>query len=304
VTKETRSKQLQRYSKLQDAAWDLVNTGRFRRALEVLDEALEVARSVGPLELIDRAWVNRARMAVELGPEDKALVQELGHILLRSRDSETGFRAALHLTRAYQLRKEHGRSLFYGRIACERAAQTGSSIFAAMARNELGLCLLASSYFGEAASEFEAALELIPREREPQRAAILDNLGYCYVVLGRSKEGFRRLYEALRTVRGLNAGWLEMNIRISLSFGLLEVRKPSAALRHGREALEIADGCDDASAMKSALFLLGEAAKQAGEELLARRYFSRLQETFYSDAPYLADMLMMIDARTLVNLKA
>ena len=302
--KETRSKQLQRYGELQDVAWDLVNSGRFRKALEVLDEALEVAQALGPAELVDRARVNRARMAVELAPEDKDLVQELGHILLRSRDAETGFRAALHLTRAYQLRKEHGRSLFYGRIACDRAAQTGSSLFRAMATNELGLCLLASSYFDQAISEFESALELLPRERKPQRAAILDNLGYCYVVLGRGKEGFRRLYEALRTVRGLNADWLEMNIRISLSFGLLEASKPLAAFRHGRSALQISDRTDDPSAMKSALFLLGEAAKQIGEEHAARKYFSRLQETFYPDAPYLADMLMMIDARTLVNLKA
>jgi len=296
--------QLRHYEELRDQGLDLSSMGRFSEALDFFDQALQAARVFGPDELVERARVNRARMAIELAPSDKGPVQELGRILLRSRDPETGFRAALHLTRAYQLRAEQSRALFYGRIACERAAQTEQPIFVSMAKNELGLCLLASSYFDQAIVEFESALALLPPEREPRRAAILDNLGYSYIVLGRLDEGFRNLYEALRSVRGLEADWLEMNTRISLSFGFLEVAKPLAALRHGRSALEIADRSDDGRAVKSALFLLGEAAKQVGEELSARRYFSRLQETFYPDSPYLADMLMMIDARTLVNLKA
>jgi tetratricopeptide (TPR) repeat protein len=294
----------QRYTELREQAEAYASRGQFRLALGVLTEALEIAEALGSPETRDRAIVNRARLAIELSPGDKEPVQELGRVLLRARDPETGFRAALHLARVHHLRKDSQKAMFYGRKACERAEQTSCREFIARAKNELGLSLLASSYFVESVEEFEAALAVLDPSPSLDRAIVLDNLGYACVVQDRFEVGFPCLFEALRTVRGGRSKWLEMNVRISLSFAFLELSKTRHALRHGRLALAIADQTDDAAAVKSALFLLGEASKQSGDEFAARRCFSRLQEAFYPDSPYLADMLMFIDARTLINLKA
>ncbi len=291
------------YGSLREEALELTRDGHFEAAVKVLDKALDTAREIGCEILIGLATVNRARVAIELAPSTE-LVKQLGQLLLQSSDPETKVRTALSLARAYHLRKDTKKSLFYGRIARQHAEGLDQPEFVAMAHNEIGLSFLAASYFSEAVEEFEQALALLAEGGSQRRAPILDNLGYCYIILGRRKDGFEALFESLRCLRRLDQAWAAMNTMISLSFAHLEHGRPRSAIRHGEAALAIADRTDDPAAVKSSLFLLGEATKQAGDDASARHFFDRLQEKFYPEAPYLAEMLMLIDARTMVNLKA
>ena len=189
-------------------------------------------------------------------------------------------------------------------MARQEGERTGRASLVSAAHNGIGLALLASSYFDEAEEAFARALELLPDDRRQRRAVILDNYGYCKIIRGETRDGFRALFESLRVLRRTRERWFEMITSISLCFAYLEVDKYRSALRHGVRALDMALRFGDRSTEKSALFLLGEAAKLAGDEFGARRYFSRLQEVYYPDAAYLPDMLMVVDARSMVNLKA
>lgn len=294
---------LESYERLKGRALERLREGQLRDALEDFEGALELARLLDDADLVDRATCNRCRVAIELGSSRRELA-DLGKILLRNRDPEIRFLAAYNLTRAHLLRKDSEKALFYGGVARQEGARTGRASLVSAAHNGIGLALLSSSYFEEAEAAFAQALELLPDERRQRRGVILDNYGYCKIVRGEISDGFRALFESLRLLRRTGERWFEMITSVSLCFAYLEVDKFRAALRHGARALEMARRFGDRSSEKSALFLLGEAAKLAGDELGARRYFARLQEVYYPDAAYLPDMLMLVDARSMVNLKA
>jgi hypothetical protein len=50
--------------------------------------------------------------------------------------------------------------------------------------------------------------------------------------------------------------------------------------------------------------LLGEAYNELGCHSTARDYFTRLQKRFYPDAVHVPELLMAVDVRSLINLKA
>lgn len=294
---------LSRYEDLRAQGQDLLRRGKFPKALEVFEGALSLARSLGDADVFDRAVCNRCRVAIEMGRTADEC-GELAKVLLRNRDPETQFFAAYNLSRAYQVRKESERAISYAAKARQFAELLGRPELMASAHNQRGVSLLAASYFDEALEEFRSALSLLSAAPTRRRGALLDNLGYCLVVRGEIRNGLVALYESWRTLRRLGEQWVEMAPRLSLCYAYLELEKSRAALRHGKAALELSEKLGDHATSKASLYLLGEAAKQAGDKFLARRYFQRLQESYYPDNPDLIDMLLVIDARTLVNLKA
>jgi TolA-binding protein len=56
--------------------------------------------------------------------------------------------------------------------------------------------------------------------------------------------------------------------------------------------------------VKNALYLLGDAEREAGDLDSAYEYFYRLQQRFYPDSPQLVDMMVAVGMRKMVNLRA
>ncbi len=297
------SENFETYQRLKAQAQDLLRSGQLPEAVRLLEQAVDVARFLGDSELLDRAVLNRIGFSIELGTTQQDLV-DLGKILLRSTNPEISFLAAYNLSWAYKARQETTRAVSYATRALECAHGLGRADWIASAHNQKGISLLAGSYFEEASEQFAAGLASLPSGRDKRRAVLLDNFGYCQIVRGNVAEGFRALFQSLRMLRRLGERWVEPAPRVSLCFAFLEVGKVRAALRHGLAALVLAEELGDAANRKSALYLLGEVAKQAGDELGARRHFQQLQETFYPQVPDLIEMLLVVDARTMVNLKA
>ncbi len=279
-----------------------VEAGRLDEALALVDAAARWAEANAEPELVDRTFLNRAAIALELG-QGAELLPDLRTLLMRSRDAENGFLAAYSLARAYELRKETKKALFYAQVGRDRAEvlERGRR---ASSQNQLANLLVAESRFDEAVAVYRSSLELLDPADRLRRAVILDNLGYCEALLGRRREGLVLLRESLRALRALGAERHEMLARLDLCFVLLEIGKPAAARRHGRRALELAAAHGAADAEKNALYLLGAAAAALGDRFGARRWYARLQSGFYPDAEYLPDVLLQVDVRGLVNLKA
>jgi tetratricopeptide (TPR) repeat protein len=263
----------------------------------------EAARACGIEELVERARCNEAAVAIALGDAD-LVIPGMRAVLMRNRSQVNCYLASYNIARAYELRKEHKKGLFYARIARDRAEVLQRPEWLASAWNQIANFLLGDSFFEDAASTYRRALELVPREESPRQLVFQLNLGYCDLVLGKGREGMSLLYRALRASR--RHGWLrgEMIAHVDLCYAHLERGRLADAERHGRRGLALAETSGECDWVKNALYLLGEVAVLAGESSRGRAHFGELQRRFYPDQPFLTEFLVGVDVRGLVNLRA
>ena len=95
-----------------------------------------------------------------------------------------------------------------------------------------------------------------------------------------------------------------MMAHVGLAYGYLEIDRPRRARDHARRGLRLAEEVEIPWQIKNALYLLGESEKLSGNEVMAHRHFSRLQQDFYPEDPVIPDFLMATDVRKLINLMA
>lgn len=291
------------FSDLRDRIRAAVQEGRFDDASTICDEALVWAREHGNDDDLDQAICNRAGILLAQGLGTEAL-PDLRRILLRSRRAETRFVAAANISKYYDLEHNVEKGLFYARRALEQAEAAEQDDLVATAHNNLANLLVLDSRFPDASEHYRHALGM-PDSRLVDRAIVLANLAYCESVLGDLDAAFPHLFQSLRILRRAGAESWERLPRLGLAYAYLEAGRYERSLRHGRRALELAEGAPDASEqVKNALYLLGEAEKLSGNDFAAFSYFSRLQRTFYPDESFVVEVLMTTDIRGLVNLMA
>ncbi|MEO8274913.1 MAG: hypothetical protein ABI639_01765 [Thermoanaerobaculia bacterium] len=285
------------------ARWgECVEAGNLEHALGLVEEALAWAAANDETVLQDRALCNRAAISLELG-RGAAQVAALRELLVRSSDAENNYLAAYTIARHYELQKDHRKGLFYAQLARDRAQSLDDNRRAA-SLNYIANFLVAESRFEEGIEMYGEALELLPARDSVRSAVIGYNLGYCKVLTGAGREGLTLLYASLRALIRRGADTHVMKARLDLAFALLETANAHRAGRHAEKALALAERFADASSRKNALYLLGAASVASGDRVGARRHFERLQQGFFPDADYLPEMLLQIDVRGLVNLKA
>ena len=280
-----------------------LDQGRLAEALDEFAAALALAREHCDQELVDRALCNRAAVAISLGDVD-APMPELREILVRNLCADNCALAAYNIARAYELRKQPKKSLFYARIARDRAEQAGNSQRLAAANNQIGNALLADSFFEEAAVSYRRALSLVPEGFADWQLICLANLGYCEVVRERRRNGLRLLYRVLRAARARRLRRLEMIASLDLCFAHLDGDDLGRARRHGERGRALAEEIGEVDWIKNAYYLLGEVAVLEGNGDEARTCFGELQRRFYPDQPYLPDFLVGVDVRKMINLRA
>jgi tetratricopeptide (TPR) repeat protein len=277
--------------------------GRLERAAKSFARAETVGTECADEGMEDRARVFRIAVEVEMGAL-QGQAATLQRVLLRSHDPEICFFAAYNTARCYDLERSYRKAGFYARQALRWAGPTGRADCEAMAHNMLGNLHLVECEFAAARSGYERALELMPDAPRIERALVLDNLGYCHLVLGELKDGFTQLYESLRMLSRLDAQDLRPRPRLSLAFGYLEIGRFDYAARQAHTALEEARRAGDVTSIKNALYLLGQTYNLEGDEARARDCFCELQRTFYPDNGAIPDFLLAIDVRRIIHLKA
>jgi tetratricopeptide (TPR) repeat protein len=297
---QERCPEYEREWRLGEAAKD---EGRLEDARRHYCASGEAARHQGSAELVDRALCNEAAVAIALG-EVEPVIPRLREILIRNQSQINCFLAAYTIARAYELRKDSRKGLFYARLARDRAEVSGRREWLASAWNQIANFLLGDSFFDEAAATYRRAVTLLPGEESPRQLVYLANLAYCDLVMGRLRSGLSMLYRCLRTAR--RRGWRrgEMIAHVDLCYAQLELGRLAHAERHGRRGLALAETSGETDWVKNALYLLGEVAVQAGAAGEGRERFAELQRRFYPDQPYLSEFLATVDVRQLVNLRA
>ncbi len=289
------------YEQLRDAGEQAVEAGRLAEALELFERSLERAREREDDSLIDLAVCNRSAVLVPLGRQQEVM-SPLRQILVRNRDPRTCALAAYNLSRAHEGNKEHKKGLFYGRIARDRAMAIDWLV--AESHNQIGNCLMNDSRFKQAAAEYRRALELFREEPTVMRALVMVNLGYCLMMLDRIRDGAALSFQSLRLFRRFGARVYEAWPHLDLCYAYLELGRFRRAREHGRKALAIAQETGETGRVKTALFLLGDTERSAGDLDAAWEYFSKLQEDFYPDSPQIAELMIAVGMRQVVNLRA
>ncbi|HVR29474.1 MAG TPA: tetratricopeptide repeat protein [Thermoanaerobaculia bacterium] len=277
--------------------------GRLGPAAKAFAKAESLGAESGDEALVDRAMVFRIAVEMEMGTlQGQAAI--LQRVLLRSHDPEVCFFAAYNTARCYDLERSYKKATFYARQALRWAPPTGSAECEAMAHNMLGNLHLVECQFDDAAKEYERALALMPEAPGIERALVLDNLGYCRLVVGELRAGFSLLYLSLRMLSRLDAPELRPRPRLSLAFGYLEIGRFDHAARQAQAALDEARRAGDETSVKNALYLLGQSHNLEGDEATARSFFCELQRTFYPENGAIPDFLLAIDVRRIIHLKA
>lgn len=291
------------YESLWRRAENAKDAGRLEEALGLYGQSLTAARRAGDGELIDRATCNEAAVAIALGEIDTR-IPAMREILMRNGSPTNCYLAAYNLARAYELRKEPKKGLFYARIARERAEQVGHPQRRGAAYNQMGNALLAESLFEDAAASYRRALGVVPEALTDWHLLCHANLGYCEVALGRHRAGVARLYRVLRGARRAGSRRVEMMVRLDLCFALMELDHLRAAERHARRAHSLVEQIGEVGEAKNCLYLLGQVAVLQDRLDEARAWFEQLQRHFYPSQPKLADFLLGVDVRKMINLRA
>jgi tetratricopeptide (TPR) repeat protein len=290
------------FEEFRERCYRLIEVGRLEEAEAIMRRALVSAQEQGDPRHIDGVVCALAAVAIQLGRGDGELPR-LREILMRNGDAGNCRLAAYNISIHYQFARDYKKSLFYARIACDRAVQLGRTDWIAFSRNQLGNALLGESFVDQACGEYETAAQLIP-EPGVWRARVLNNLGYCRVLQKRFAEGYACLYESLRLLRHFSAERYQVLPRLDLCFAHLETGRYEHARRQGVAAFALAEKMGDAEALKNALYLLGETASLSGDSEKASGYFGRLQRDYFPESPYLTGFLLAVDVRKLVNLHA
>ena len=289
------------YQQLRDEGQRAVEAGRLAEALELFGKSLERAHERDNEGQADLAVCNRSAVLVSLGRQQEVM-SPLRQILVRNRDARTCALAAYNLSRAHEGNKEHKKGLFYGRIARDRALAIDWLV--AESHNQIGNCLMNDSRFKQAAAEYRRALELFSDEPSVMRALVLANLGYCLMMLGRIRSGARLSFEALRCFRRFGARVYEVWPHLDLCYAYLELGRFRRAREHGRQALAVARETGETGRTKTALYLLGDVERTAGDLDAAWEYFSELQESFYPESPEVTELMLAVGMRKVVHLRA
>jgi tetratricopeptide (TPR) repeat protein len=292
---------------LQSEGQAAFEAGRIDESIDLLGRALAWAEERGDARRIDLAFCNLCTATVGLDaaePLPRDATARLREILIRNEDLTNCRLAAYLLARVYELKKETKKGLFYARVGLDRSQLLGRPEWVASSHNQIGNFLLADSSFERAAAEYETALDLHPEQAPARRAVILGNLGYALLIRGERRRGAELLYRSLKALRRLGAEREQIFPHLDLCYFHLEVRRYRDAIRHGEKGLALAEAYQDPDAVKNGLYLLGEACHLAGDEQAAGRHFDRLAREFYPGSSGIAQFLLTVDVRKIINLRA
>lgn len=285
-------------------AGECMRRGDLAAARDRYEAALREARALGGRDETDRAELNLAMARLECG-EVKAAEEGLRETHLRTADPRVAFTAAYHLASSLRRQGRYDRASRYAARALERALILGDPDALAPIHNLLGNLLLARSYPAEALREYEIALAIRASQAGDtrwSRALLLDNIGYCLVLQGRTAEGLARIRTALALAEEIGDRRCVAECHQDLCYTLLVTGEIAEAEAHGRAALDHATRHGYADVEENCHYMLGELGSRSGDLESRNAHFDALQRN-HPEIPFLRDFLCSVDVTGMITLK-
>lgn len=275
--------------------------GEFALALEAYAKARALAADLGHQQA---AALNLAMVRLQTDSWREA-EEGLREILLRTDDPRIAYSAAYHLASSLRRQSRHERALAYARRAMERARQLDAAEYLAPAHNLLGNIHLAQSRLPEALEEYRHAMRL--REAQPEdtrwsRALLLENIGYCLLLLQKFDEGLARIEEGLAMAEEVDDKRCRAECLQDLCYGHLLTARYASSRAHGESALAIAGTQRYGDIEENCHYLLGEVGARTGDSDLRDLHLDRLQ-ALHPELPFLRDFLSAVDITSVLSLK-
>ena len=275
-----------------------VRKNELEAALDLYDEALAAAVDEELRELI---VINKADVLIAM-EQTTGEVQKLPAIVMRRRNPHHTFLAAYALTYKHRLQNDVKRGIFYAQIALDTALEANEPLWELGAYNELGGLFEIDGDFEKAMSSFSRALDLVGHvadvaEQRLSRGAALQNLGASTMLNGSVQEGLELIHQALPLIVSPSS---LAEAYIDLCYGYIEMDRLEEARKWGEMGLDLAS---ENRQVRNAHYLLGEAAYKNGNLEVAEFHFGKLAK-FYPNFRHLKNLLMAVDLRSMVNLKA
>jgi len=294
---------VQEYEKLRDQGIAALEAGRYDESAEAFRAALGAAEELGDRERVYASRCNLSMAHLARHELDDALTG-LREIILASREDRTVGTAALLASMALLKKHRAEKAREYLRIAEERALRSGWRNLEANAANQLGNVHLMLGAHEEAAESYTTAVGIYSELPGAvyQRAAALDNRGYIYLLLGRYREGFQDLRQALTLAEEASSPRTIASACQDMSYGFVLRNHLQRAEKMALRALSVATRHGFADIVKNCYFLLMEGAIRRDEQAKFDLYFDRLQELF-PEVRLSRSFFRMFDITDILNLK-
>jgi len=286
------------------AGAEATRRGEFDTALSAYLRARALAEDSGDEGREQAAALNVAMVRLQTDAWRDA-DEGLREILLRTDDARIAYTAAYHLAGSLRRQSRHERALSYARRAMERAQELGGTEYLAPAHNLLGNIHLAQSRMQEALVEYRRSLELRQAQAEDtrfSRAILLENIGYCLLLMQQFEEGLARLGEGLALAEEVDDKRCHAECLQDLCYGLLLTGRYDVARERGESALALAEAQSYGDIQENCHYLLGEVGTRTGDGDLRDRHLDRLQ-ALHPELPFLRDFLSAVDITSVLSLK-
>ena len=248
--------------------------GDFDTAHKLVKEASEQATEIGYEAGMGLAKRVEADLYWKRGHTDQALVlgQQALTLLESAHDLEQQAATLVSLAAAYHHSGQFYKALQHEQRAVHIIEQLGRQFELAIVHSNLGESYAEIYAMDRALEAHQKALELVGMERA--HPDLLRNLGVDLIAVGREEEGREYLNTALERARtssdpDMIAQTLHSLARIELRAGNLDT-----AETHAGELLEIANRISALRHRMRAWLLLGDIARQRGDQERARQLFN------------------------------
>jgi tetratricopeptide (TPR) repeat protein len=290
---------------LKRTAVSAAQAGDFRRALEIWEDGLGLARGWKDREFEDLFACNQATTLIEMSRFDFDL-SSIKSIILRNPSSANGALATYVCALTHEARGEYERAASYARTSLHRARELAHAELTAGSLNLLADLELKEGHFIQALPLFEESLARLSARGEPEgrlAGIAMDNIGYCHIALERVELGVGFVTRALGVLESSGARHETDYPCLDLCFANLKRTDLEAAEQWGERALRLGEEFHREDVVKNAHYLLAETCAEAGRDEEADAHYDALAN-YYPEFPALKNYLRQISLVEMINLRA
>ncbi|MBI5959206.1 MAG: tetratricopeptide repeat protein [Chloroflexi bacterium] len=246
--------------------------GHYDEAQKSIENALTMAETADYRSGIGMAKRIQADIQWKMGYTEKALVlsQQALSILEQTGDLEQQAATHVSIAAAYHHGGKFYKSIQHLQRAARIVEQLGRQFELAIIYSNLGETYAELYAMNKALEAHQKAILLVGEHAHPD---LLRNLGVDLISVDRRDEGLAYLHRALQRARETNNPDMIAQALFSLAENDLQIGKLDQAQERSDELLQLATRLDSLRHRVRALMLLGEIARQRGDQTTARAHF-------------------------------